>query len=510
MKRRNFRNCFGCVLFSVVLVVGCGGRVVLAGVPWEEVGKIVADDGTIGDQFGYSVAISDNLAVIGASEDDELGLRSGSAYVVDATTGQQLFKLLASNGGEKDYFGISVATDGHLAVVGAIFGDGNVADTGAAYVFDVTTGDELFKLVASDGDVGDHFGSSVAIAGDRIVIGASYGDGGVIDSGTAYVFDAITGQPLFKLSASDGSAGDQFGKSVAVDENRLLIGAYQDDDNGTDSGSAYIFDLSTGQQLFKLVASDGIESDRFGWSVSLSGGHGLVGSWGSDAKGTDSGAAYVFDVMTGQQVLKLSATDGQVGARFGYSVAMSGDLAVIDAQLDFDHSGYTGAAYIFDVTTGQQISKITATDGGGGKGIGRCVAISGEVVLAGAEGDDTNGTSSGAVYVFEPRDTNYLSVEPFPLVGGDDGVFSFVGGVPDAMSWLLYSVDGLGSTFIKPLNVTVDLVNPRVAVGPGLTDGDGKREVVRMLPSVAEAMDVWFQVVQHGNVTNFFRTEVLP
>ena len=151
---------------------------------------------------------------------------------------------------EGDKFGYAVAVDGDIAVIGAYQDDGNGADSGAAYVFTRVEGvwTQAAKLTASDGAAYDNFGISVAVDGDTVVVGAPGDDGAGADSGSVYVFVKPTGgwatsTETAKLTASDGAALDYFGYSVAVDGDTVLVGAYQDDDgdDSEDSGSAYVF-----------------------------------------------------------------------------------------------------------------------------------------------------------------------------------------------------------------------------------------------------------------------------
>ena len=186
------------------------------------------------------------------------------------------------------------------------------------------TGAELHKLTASDGAVGDQFGESVAISGNYAIVGAAKNDDDGTNSGSAYIFDVTTGNQLHKLTASDGAETDYFGYSVAISGNYAIVAAKYKDDNGSNSGSAYIFDVTTGNQLHKLTASDGAESDYFGYSVAISGNYAIVGANGDDNdNGIDSGSAYIFDVTTGTQLHKLIASDGAASDYFGYSVAIS-------------------------------------------------------------------------------------------------------------------------------------------------------------------------------------------
>ena len=181
---------------------------------------------------------------------------------------------------------------------------------------------EDLKLVASDGTAGDRFGRAVALNGNTAVIGAFYDDDQNF-SGSAYVFDVTTGQQLFKLDASDPGSYDYFGRFVAVSGSTALISSEHDDDGGIGSGSAYVFDTTTGQEIFKLRATDARPHDRFGHSVALSGNMAVVGAPESEPNGIRSGSAYVFDVTTGKQVFKLTPDDGAAWQEFGHSVAIS-------------------------------------------------------------------------------------------------------------------------------------------------------------------------------------------
>ena len=162
--------------------------------------------------------------------------------------------------------------------------------------------------------------------------------------------------PLFKLLPNDGAMFHQFGSAVAISGNIAIIGASGDDFNGVNSGSAYLFDVASGQQLFKLVPGDGAINDRFGGSVAISGSVAIVGAAGDDDNGTDSGSAYLYDTTTGLQIgPKLLASDGIAGDVFGVSVGISGTIAIVGSRTYDVISFFPGSAYLFDTTTGLQI-----------------------------------------------------------------------------------------------------------------------------------------------------------
>jgi len=153
----------------------------------------------------------------------------------------------------------------------------------------------------------------------------------------------------FKLLAADGADGDQFGSSVSISGTTAIAGAVWDDDNGSASGSAYLFDVTTGEQIAKLLPDDGAAGHRFGWSVAVVDGTVIVGAPYDDDNGGASGSAYLFDAATGEQIAKLLPDDGVADDQFGYSVAISGSTAIVGAFLDDDNGDRSGSAYLFDL-----------------------------------------------------------------------------------------------------------------------------------------------------------------
>ena len=366
--------------------------------------KLLADDGAADDQFGWSVAIDGTTAIVGNFWDDDNGTASGSAYLFDTTTGDQIAKLLPDDGAALDVFGFSVAISGATAIVGAFGDDDNGGSSGSAYLFDIATGDQIAKLLAKDGAQSDLFGASVAISGTVAIVGAPHDDDNGTDSGSAYLFDiSDPANPvqIAKLLPNDGAQGDLFGVSVAISGAIAIVGARGDDDNGDASGSAYLFDTTTGKQLFKLLPDDGAADDWFGVSVAISGATAIVGASRDDDNGSNSGSAYLFDTTTGLQIAKLLPDDGAAGDRFGLSVGISGSTAIVGARWDDDNGAFSGSAYLFDTTTGRQIAKLLPDDGAPGDYFGRSVAISGAIAIVATPFDDDNGKNSGSAYLFD-------------------------------------------------------------------------------------------------------------
>ena len=310
--------------------------------------KLLPGDGAADDLFGILVAISNGTAIVGARTDDDNGIDSGSAYLFDTLTGMQIAKLLPNDGATGDLFGVSVAISGSTAIVGADGDDDNGSSSGSAYLFDTLTGVQITKLLPSDGAANDIFGRSVAISGTTAIVGARLDDDNGIGSGSAYLFDTVTGNQIAKLLPSDGALGDFFGHPVAISGTTAIVGAINDDDNGSSSGSAYLFDTLTGVQIAKLLPGDGAAGDFFGQSVAISGSTAIVGTPGDADNGSHSGSAYLFDTLTGVQFAKLVPGDGAANDSFGLSVAISGSTAIVGAALDDDNGSDSGSAYLYE------------------------------------------------------------------------------------------------------------------------------------------------------------------
>ena len=378
-----------------------------------ELVKLLASDGTTNDYFGMTVAISGNYAIVGANGDDDNESNSGSAYIFELSNGTwtEKQKLLASDADNNDKFGHSVAISGNYAIVGAYYNDDNGSNSGSAYIFELSNGtwSEKQKLLASDGAHSDSFGASVAISGNYAIVGAYGNDDNGDSSGSAYIFELSNGtwSQKQKLLASDADNNDRFGHSVAISGNYAIVGAYYNDDNGSDSGSAYIFELSNGNwsEKQKLLASDGASGDYFGSDVAISGNYAIVGANGDDDNGSDSGSAYIFELSNGtwSQKQKLLASDGAYPDSFGGSVAISGIYAVVGAYYDDDNGQFSGSAYIFELSNGtwSQKQKLLASDGAGFDYFGHSVAISGNYAIVGAYADADNTSYSGSAYIFE-------------------------------------------------------------------------------------------------------------
>ncbi len=446
---------------------------------WTETQKLLTSDGAANIWFGWSTSLDGDTALIGT---DEYSVGNGSAYVFTntGTTWTQQAKLIASDGVLNDEFGYAVSLDGNTALIGAYFDDDNGNASGSAYVFTRTgnTWTQQAKLIASDGAVQDRFGISVALDGDTALIGA-HGNNGY--KGAAYVFTRTgnTWTQQTKLIASDGAAPDCFGWRVALSGDTALIGSPQDNDNGLYSGSAYVFTRTgtTWTQQAKLIVSDGAVNDCFSWSVSLSGDTALIGSPFDDDQGGDSGSAYVFtrSGTTWTQQAKLLRSDGGSGEGFSqYAVSLDGDTAIIGCWYDNTINGtWCGSAYMYTRTgtTWTERQKLTASDPGLRDHFGVSVALSGNTAIIGAMNDDDMGIDSGSAYVFTRPDLT------FNITGGF-GVKATIknNGTIDANSviWQIHVEGGILGLINKTVNGTLDIsVGETKTVGTGMLFGLG-------------------------------------
>ena len=397
-----------CVLIMMVLAIPATTR------GWEpiETAKLVPGHGAYGDEFGGTVSLHGGTVIIGAPGADDNGADSGSAFAFERAGGvwTEQAELLASDGASEARFGCSVSLDCDTAVIGA---NRSVGYVGSAYVFERTGGvwTEHAQLLASDGGFNDQFGQSVSLDGDTVVIGT-------MNDESAYVFVRSGGiwTEQAKLVAGDGGFGDSFGWSVSLDGDTVVIGAPRKEDNGPDSGSAYVFTRTGGvwTEQAMLSASDGAETDTCGSSVSLDGDLVIVGADGDDGS---AGAAYAYVRSGGlwTEQAKLTASDGASLDHFGASVALDGDTVSIGAVGGDDNGDQSGSAYLFTWTGGswEEQAKLLASDGADLEWFGSAVALDADTMIVGASLDWVYGVRHGSAYVYDGMNVDLIFADGF-------------------------------------------------------------------------------------------------
>lgn len=404
---------------------------------WGQVKKLVASDGAGADLFGNTVDVDGDVVIVG-SVHDQVGSNDyqGSAYFFRQNTGGadnwgEERKIIAADGEAQDYFGIDVAISGETSIVGANYDDvGGGINQGSARIFvsgGGTWNQQALLGPAPETNCGtnDAYGTAVAISGDTAVIGAPSDEVGIsTNQGSAYILERNAGGPdnwgvVKLLTASDGEANDFYGTSVAISDDKVIVGAANDTIGpNAIQGSAYIYERNNGgennwNEIKKLVVADGSQEDRFGTSVSISNNRVIVGAIYEDNGSTDQqGAAYIFEQSAGGannwgQIKKLVAPDGAAQDWFGNAVAISGDTVIVGAYFDDLSTLNEGSAYIFERNSGGNnawglAKKLTASDGANFDLFAYSVAISGNTVVVGAHVDDigTN-INQGSAYIFE-------------------------------------------------------------------------------------------------------------
>lgn len=382
----------------------------------EEGTKIMATTANHQDNFGKSVAISGNYSIIGAWTDDERGPEAGAAYVyfrADEKTDHWMMreKLLASDGESFNNFGGKVAIEGDYAFVTA---QGNDDFAGAVYVFNRQAGatdawGEVQKIVAPDKSSGDYFGTSITVNNGRIAIGAYGEDDKGRSAGAVYTYELKGDQWKFetKIHDQEGAANDRFGSSVALTENTLIVGANRDNK----AGSIIIYERKEEgwSQALKIFSSDGKAKDRFGSSLALSDDYLAVGADGAEGF---MGAVYVFERNLGGEnnwgeVKKIQPLDGDMDDRFGKTIAMSGEYLLAGSE---GHEMGMGATYLFRKDKEGEnnwglANKMSAMDGSPRDLFGSSVAMSGEDIFIGAYQSDRK----GGAYIFRAEDKSIFA-----------------------------------------------------------------------------------------------------
>jgi hypothetical protein len=461
---------------------------------WGEVAQLSASDAAAGHGFGWSVAISGDTIVVGAG----IEVDAGAVYVFERDAGGadmwgEVTKLTASDGAALDFFGCSVSISGDTVVVGAPRHSAAAQFSGAAYVFGRDAGGsntwgEVTKLTASDAESNDWFGGSVSISGSTTVVGAYQDDDAGYGAGSAYVFDRDAGGAdmwgqVAKLTALDTGASDQFGRSVSISGDSIVIGA--PGHAGFLTGAAYVFEYFGAPFLWaevaKLTASDVAINDYFGESVSISGDWVAVGAPGSLGAADLSSSAYVFGRDAGGadmwgEVATLTRSDVGPNQLFGHSVSISGESVLAGSP----RYG-PGASYVFDRNTGGpdawgEVIRLTASDAAGRDQLGNAVSISGDTAVVGVRLDDA-GRDRGSAYIFE-RDA-----------GGAD-----MWGEVARLTLPVYLISG-GNHFASSVSVS----NDTVVVGDPVLDGH-QQGAVHVFDRNAGGTDAWGQVAIWGAV----------
>ncbi|MBI1308202.1 MAG: hypothetical protein GC181_16490 [Bacteroidetes bacterium] len=423
---------------------------------WENQHKIVASDREFDELFGYSVSMGEGYAIVSSpyEEDDTAGnnfmAESGAAYIYERNSDgswTEMQKIQASDRDTGDQFGISCAIEDEWAVVGAYYdeddlvGANKIFRSGSAYVFhrdEKGRWRQTQKLVANIRVNQALFGNSVSIHGNYMVIGATNdnrdqnGENPVSSSGAAFVFKLNTAtnkwEQVVKLLPFTRSFYEQFGCSVSINNNRIIVGAYRDGTSQSNSemGAAYIFEKNIDDDwmpIQKLTPAQRIPKDRFGWSVDIQGDIAVIGAPQHNTQSSfltdEAGAAYIFEYNKSktewQEKVLLYAQDGAQYDNFGLSVAVSFSYVLIGAHRN-DHS--KGALYAYNRSKSgiwAGVEKIEIQKANVGDHVGKSVDIRNGKIITGAHGhdfdlnDQDNLEGAGAAFILEPSQPLWIN-----------------------------------------------------------------------------------------------------
>lgn len=373
--------------------------------------KITPSGQEIDDVFGASTEIDNKTAIIGAPWDSKEGYHSGAVYVYENTNKgwKQTTRLQPQNPSSKALFGSSIALKGDKLLVGAP-GErqGKLTSAGAVYVFIKNAKgvwEQQARLTAETTQAGDFFGNAVAWAGEDAVVGVHLHDGKAIDAGAVYVFRKQTDvwQQVALLEPTDNRAGTLFGNALDADDTRIIVGAYGHEGQSPSGGAVYIYTKNKGEWKFSSLLQPSVKRAfaEFGWSVALSGNHLIVGAPYEDQsnKAGGSGAAYVFqyDEPSSKWIEKshLVYADNSWQERFGASVAFIGKTALVSAPY--------GVAYLFTPSpTGgyTQTGKLVGNYPASGNLFSRTLSSDGKTLLVGVPSLQNKDSASGTAYFF--------------------------------------------------------------------------------------------------------------
>ena len=338
---------------------------------WTQVTKLLPFDGANNDQYGSSVAISDDIAVVGSPNDDDHGANSGAIYIYQRSAAASnvwnfVRKVAPADATNNATFGLTVALDGDTLVVGAGTDSTRGNNAGSAYILQRHQGGSnqwgvVKKVFASDIANNDQFGSSVAIHRDSVVVGAPLHNGGAGNSGAAYVFGRNQGGSnqwgeVKQLLANTPAFNDQFGSSVAISIDTIVVGVPLKDVPAADGGTALIYERNLGGSnqwgfLKRVLASDSAAANKFGNGIGVDGDNIVSGAPGNDSLGDDAGSSYVYNRNTDganqwSQVRQFVPRAG-IGSLYGSATALSHSTVVVGAPQEATSGSRFGSVYIY-------------------------------------------------------------------------------------------------------------------------------------------------------------------
>ncbi len=361
-----------------------------------------ANDKNTQFNFGSAIALDDEFLAIGAHRDTTNGAYAGAVYIYSASTNQLIRKLVPDDGSTDDWFGFAVDIDDGTVAVGARYDNESGFNSGSAYLYSALSGSLIAKLAPPPNSDFIDFGQSICIHNGIVAVGAQLDNENGTWSGAVFLFDAATGLFLEKILPSDGSEYEFFGSSIAINDEYIVIGAEGNtNENGSAAGAVYVFESGTRQELAKFIAEDGNSEDRLGFRVDIDDNLIVAGAHLNDDFGRSSGSAYLFDISKKAQVAKLLPIDGNRNDFFGYAVGIHENIVTVGAILNATNGEHSGAVYMFNSTTGQQTNKLVTCDRSENDLFGYAISMNEQFIAVSAIQNDDLGFDAGAAYLFD-------------------------------------------------------------------------------------------------------------
>ncbi len=377
------------------------------------------------DHFGGSVSIDNDIILSGAY----YAGTTGAAYLFQKDQGGannwgQIKKIQSSDILADDAFGYSVFISGDTAVVGAMWQDTGGSKTGAAYIFGKDEGGagnwgQIKKIQASDKEIDDEFGRFVVISDDIVAVGSQLEDTGASSAGAVYIFGKDQGGAdnwgeVKKIQSGNPQSNGYFGKSVSIYGDIMVVGAYGEDIGGSFAGAIYLFQKDEGGvdnwgQIRRIQASDAAANDSFGYSVSISGD---IITASSVVQNSSTGAVYIFERDRGGkdnwgEVKKILASDAASDDQFGCFLTISDNVLLVGARYEDTGGSNAGSVYLFQKNEGGinnwgEVKKLQSSSPETDAVFGNGLSIYKNTIVIGADGEDSSGTDSGSLYIFQP------------------------------------------------------------------------------------------------------------
>lgn len=384
------------------------------------------------DAFGVGLAMNDQYIAVGSYQDDDSLYHDGRVYLYSATTGSYIRTILGPNPLNNGAFGVDIALDGDLILVGSFTDQNSSASSGAGYLFNVNTGALLADFTAETGSSGDQTGRSVALQQPLALLGAPGNDDNGPSTGAVHAFLTNLLFQLTTIYPDTPIIDERFGASVAIDGDFIVVGAPGSSFSGSLTGSVYVFDVNTGVQLHRIVPAGSGAGDLVGTSVDVQDGVIAIGAPFYTRPGLGgSGIVYTYNAASGTLINTFNPPMPAVLQQFGTSVALDGSRLVVGSPYTYANTPFEGRVHVFDNGTVEEVNVFSIPDG---QIFGRQVAASGGRTAASGPGLNPNEGYAALIERFCNADINADGVRNFFDVSAfikfqfdynGDGVFNF-------------------------------------------------------------------------------------